>query len=188
MGVYGSVRKSTEAYIRHWHMRHYLDLMTIIARYEAIIAWYKIIIAWYAMIITLYAILKRYHAKIITRNAMIIFNAWHQHEIKVAFHDNTYKFPEIFSWNFSRDNAICKTTRVIYHVILAFISRDIWPGMYIRGFSFIFELSKYYPREFNIPNVYLPGELRVAQIVQVSYNSYWIIITGPRTIRNSCTE
>ena len=46
-----------------------------------------------------------------------------------------------FSWNFSRDNAICNKTRVTYHVILAFIFHDIEPDVYIRGFSFIFEVD-----------------------------------------------
>ena len=44
-----------------------------------------------------------------------------------------------FSWKFSRANAICNTTRVIHHVIRAFISRGVEPDVYIRGFSFIFE-------------------------------------------------
>ena len=48
--------KTTEAYIRHWLMRYYLDLVKIIARYEIIIAWYDIIKTCYAKIITLYAI------------------------------------------------------------------------------------------------------------------------------------
>ena len=36
---------------------------------------------------------------------------------------------------------ICNKTRVIYHVILAFISHDIEPDVCIRGFSFIFEVD-----------------------------------------------
>ena len=47
---------STEAYIRHWLLRYYLDLVKIIARYEMIIAWYEIVKTWYAIIITLYVI------------------------------------------------------------------------------------------------------------------------------------
>ena len=47
---------STEAYIRHWLMRYYLDLVKIIARNEIIIAWCEIIKTCYAKIITLYAI------------------------------------------------------------------------------------------------------------------------------------
>ena len=46
-----------------------------------------------------------------------------------------------FSRNFSRDNAIFNKTRVINHVILAFISHDIEPDVCIRGFSFIFEVD-----------------------------------------------
>ena len=46
-----------------------------------------------------------------------------------------------FSLNFSRDNAICDKTRVIYHVILAFISHAIEPDVCIQGFSFIFEVD-----------------------------------------------
>ena len=63
----------TEAYIRHWLMRYYLDLVKIIARYEIIIAWYEIIKTCYAKIITLYAILQRNNAIFITRNAIIKF-------------------------------------------------------------------------------------------------------------------
>ena len=63
----------TEAYIRHWLMRYYLDLVKIIARYEIIIAWYEIIKTCYAKIITLYAILQRNNAIFITRNAIINF-------------------------------------------------------------------------------------------------------------------
>ena len=46
-----------------------------------------------------------------------------------------------FSWNFYRDNALCNTARVIYHVIWAFISHDIKLYVCIRGFSFIFEVD-----------------------------------------------
>ena len=67
------LRKRTEAYIRHWLMRYYLDLVKIIARYEVIIAWYEIIMMWYAIIITLYVILKRNNEIFITRNALINF-------------------------------------------------------------------------------------------------------------------
>ena len=64
------------------------------------------------------------------------------------------------SWNFSRDNAICNKTRVIYHVILAFISHDIEPDVCIRGFSFIFEvdfeeMAAFVSILFNIINVSL---------------------------------
>ena len=64
---------TTEAYIRHWLMRYYLDLVKIITRYEIIIAWYEIIKTYYAKIITLYAILQRNNAIFITRNAIIKF-------------------------------------------------------------------------------------------------------------------
>ena len=46
-----------------------------------------------------------------------------------------------FSLNFSRDNAICNKTLVIYDVILTFISHDVNPDVGIRGFSFIFEVD-----------------------------------------------
>ena len=50
-----------------------------------------------------------------------------------------------FSWNFSRDNAICNTTWVVnYHVIQALISRDIDPDICIRSFSFIVEMHAEY--------------------------------------------
>ena len=48
------------------------------------------------------------------------------------------------SWNFPRDNAMCSTTWVNYHVIQAFISRDIEPDICIRSFSFIFEMDAEY--------------------------------------------
>ena len=64
---------TTEAYIRHWLMRYYLDLVKIIARYEIIMAWYEIIKTSYAKFITLYAILQRNDAIFITRNAIIKF-------------------------------------------------------------------------------------------------------------------
>ena len=63
----------TEAYIRHFQMRYYLNLVNIITRYEIIIAWYEIIKAWYAIIITCYAILQRHYAIFITRSAIIKF-------------------------------------------------------------------------------------------------------------------
>ena len=67
------VQKRTEAYIRHWLMGYYLDLVKLIAQYEVIIAWYEIIKTCYAKIITLYAILQRNNAIFITRNAIIKF-------------------------------------------------------------------------------------------------------------------
>ena len=62
---------ATEAYIRHFQMRYYLDLVKISTRYEVIVAWYEIIVTWYAIIITLYAISKRNNVKVIKRNAII---------------------------------------------------------------------------------------------------------------------
>ena len=38
-----SEARSTEAYIRHFQMRYYLNLANIITRYEIVIAWYEII-------------------------------------------------------------------------------------------------------------------------------------------------
>ena len=64
---------TTEAYIRHWLMQYYLDLVKFIARYEIIIAWYEIIKTCYAKIITLYAILQQNNAIFITKNGLIKF-------------------------------------------------------------------------------------------------------------------
>ena len=124
-------------------MRYYLDLVKIIARYEIIIAWYEIIKTCYAKIITLYALLQRNNAIFITRNAIIKF----EHVILTRdknhlSRENTKISRDInFSLNFSRDNGICDKTRIIYHVILAFISHDIEPDVCIRDFSFIFEVD-----------------------------------------------
>ena len=124
-------------------MRYYLDLVKIIARYEIIIAWYEIIKTCYAKIITLYALLQRNNAIFITRNAIIKF----EHVILTRdknhlSRENTKISRDInFSLNFSRDNGICDKTRIIYHVILAFISHDIEPDVCIGDFSFIFEVD-----------------------------------------------
>ena len=69
----GGLQLITEAYIRHWLMRYYLDLVKIIARYEIVIARYEMIKTCYAKIITLYAILQRNNAIFITRNAIFNF-------------------------------------------------------------------------------------------------------------------
>ena len=45
------------------------------------------------------------------------------------------------SWNFSRDNAICNKTRVIYHVIRAFIYHGIKTDVCIWVFIFISEVD-----------------------------------------------
>ena len=46
-----------------------------------------------------------------------------------------------FPWNVSRENPICNTARVIYNVIRSFISRDIEPEVWIRGFNWILEIG-----------------------------------------------
>ena len=47
----GTTGATTEAYIRHWLMRYYLDLVKIISQYEIITAWYEITKTCYAKII-----------------------------------------------------------------------------------------------------------------------------------------
>ena len=54
--------------------------------------------------------------------------SWNKHDIN-------------FSWNFSRDNAICNKTRVIYHVIRAFIYHGIKTDVCIWVFIFISEVD-----------------------------------------------
>ena len=153
-------------------MRYYLDLVKIITRYVVNIAWYEIIITWCAIIITLYAILKRNNVISITRNAIVVFQSVILTRDKSYFsRENEFIWRDTnFSRNVSRDNAIYYTTRVIHHVIRAFISRDIEPDMFIWGFSFIFEMDAEYKAvsvsiflcESDIPNVHLPeGEVRV---------------------------
>ena len=136
-------KASTEAYIRHFQMRYYLNLVNIISRYEIIIAWYEIVKTWHAIIITLYVILQQNNAIFITRNAIIKFQRVISTRDKSCFHEKTCKISRDtnLSWNFCRDNAICNTTRVIYHVIWACISRDIKPDACLRGCSFIFEVD-----------------------------------------------
>ena len=124
-------------------MRYYLNLVNIITRYEIIIAWYEIIKAWYAMIITCYAILLRHNAIFITRNAIIKFQRVILTRDKNYFsRENTKISRDInFAWNFSRDNAICDKTRVIYHVIRAFIYHGIKTDVCIWVFIFISDVD-----------------------------------------------
>ena len=81
-------------------------------------------------------------------------------------------------------------SRLTYHVIRAFISRNTELDVSIRGVSFIFEMDT----EDMAPSVsifhtnlipLMPDEkVRVELIVPVQYNIYLVVAAGPRNIRS----
>ena len=181
-----SFRIRTEAYIRHWLMRYYLELVKVIARYEIIIAWYEIIKTSYAKIITLYAILQRNDAIFITRNAIIKFKRVILTQDRKYFSRENVKISRDinFSWKYSRDIQYVIQSRFIYHVIRTFISRNTEPDVCIRGFSFIFEMdTENMAASVSILHTNYE-KVCVELIVRVPYNIYWVVTAGPRNIRS----
>ena len=97
-----------------------------------------------------------------------------------------------FPWNVSRDRAICNTAQVISHVIRSFISRDIEPEVWIRGFSFILEIAEIAAfaniLRTNLKSVMADKKLRVELIVRVPDNIHLVIFAEFRTIRSQITR